>query len=533
MQLDKRLTIGAKEVQLASDEIVLELCAGGRGLFTFKGDAKAGQIIAYDIGYNRDLRRWFTGIIERLQPAENGYQRAFCRELAGVLGQQYTMSIQHATLRQVVTALSQQCGLSFVLPQAGYVDQPIPNFTANGTGYQLLDAAGRAFGVPDWVWYQQTDAQVWCGSYAHSYWADKAADLGAEWSNRRAGDSMTVPAVPAIRPGVTIDGHRIQSVRMTGSEMTVSWAGKTKTPEQKRIEAQFPELAAGYHLPQFGRVVCCRDQAIAGQLADPFRPRYAIDVQMLDEDGNEAADVPVYQAVPMPGIFGGPEAGLMCLPIEGTIVELGFAFGRADKPFVRAVLPQAWPLPAIAPGEQLQQQRDEVYQRIDAAGNITRATDRSMTDTAHRLVHVADRLEQAIGAHSLVTTDHSKEEIGGSKITEALGNIEQIAAGVIEQASLGNMRHTTAGDLTQLAGRNRRTIAGELQHLEAPKTWLGTDSTNIMRLLLELMGVVKALANTASSHTHNGGRSPDQAGDFSGQSSSAGQLASTLSPIIE
>lgn len=532
MQIDKRLTVGNIDVQLASDEVVLELSAGGRALFTFKGDAKPGQIVAYDLGYNRDLRRWFTGIIERLQPADNGYQRAFCRELAGVLGQQYTMSIQHATLRQVIKALSQQCGLSFVLPDASYVDKPIPNFTANGTGYQLLDAAGRAFGVPDWCWYQQTDAQVWCGSYAHSYWADKSADAGAVWSTRRAGDSMTLMAVPSIRPGVTIDGHRILSVRMTGSEMTISWAGKTKTPEQKRIEAQFPELAAGYHLPQLGRVVCCRDQAIAGQLADPYRPRYAVDVQMLDEKGSDAADVPVYQAVPMPATFGGPESGLLCLPAEGTIVELGFAFGRADQPFVRTVLPQTWPLPAIAPGEQLQQQRAEVYQRIDAAGNITRATDRTLTDTAHHIVHVADRLEQKIGAHSLVTTDHSREAVGGSKIIEALGNIEQIAAGMLDQAALGNIRHTTAGDLTQMAGRTHRTVSGELQHLEAPRTWLGNDSTNILRLLLELMGVVKDLASTAASHTH-GGRSPDQAGDFSGQSSNADQLASTLSPIIE
>lgn len=533
MKLDKRLVVGATEVELSADEVIIELSAGGRALFTFKGSGKPGQIVAYDIGYNRDMRRWFTGIIERLQPAENGYQRAFCRELSGVLGQQYTMSIQHATLRQVIKALSQQCGLSFVLPAADYVDKPIPNFTAHGTGYQLLEAAGRAFSVPDWIWYQQTDAQVWCGSYAHSYWVDRSADIGSEWSTRRAGDSMTLPAVPAIRPGVTIDGKRITSVRMTGSEMTIGWKGTGKTADQRRMESQYPEMAAGYHLPMFGRVVMVADSASAGQVADSFRPRYAVDVQLLTEDGTEDKAVPVYKAVPLPVVIGGHDAGMFGLPEEGTIVEIGFAFGRADKPFIRTVLAQDWTLPDIKPLEQLQQQRAEVYQRMDSAGNITRATDRTITDNAYRLEHIADELRQAVGSHELVTRQHSIEQIGGSKIVEALGNIEQIAAGMIDQAALGNMRHTTAGDLTQVAGKVHRTVAGDLQHMEAPRSWLGNDSTNILHLLLELMGVVKDLANTTATHTHNGSPKPDQGPAFSGQSNEANELASTLSPMLE
>jgi len=55
---------------------------------------------------------------------------------------------------------------------------------------------------------------------------------------------------------------------------------------------------------------------------------------------------------------------------------------------------------------------------------------------------------------------------------------------------------------------------------------------NIFRLLNQLMDVVEQLAATAASHNH-GGPPPTNADTFTGQSQQAGQLASTLSPIIE
>jgi hypothetical protein len=61
---------------------------------------------------------------------------------------------------------------------------------------------------------------------------------------------------------------------------------------------------------------------------------------------------------------------------------------------------------------------------------------------------------------------------------------------------------------------------------------LGSDGVNIFRLLNQLMTVVEQLAATAANHNH-GGPPPTQAEAFTGQSEQAGQLASTLSPIIE
>lgn len=298
------------------------------------------------------------------------------------------------------------------------------------------------------------------------------------------------------------------------------------------MEGEFPELADNMHLPKFGRVEAISDKAAAGQLNDPFRPRYAVDVQLLGEDGQPDKAAQLYRAVPLPVMFGGPEQGLLQFPIEGTIVELGFAFGRADRPFIRTVLGSGWPLPDIAPGEQLQQQRAEVFNRTDTVGNQNRHTDRSQHDKALLMHREADDYQGEFGQHRLTTLQHSVEQVGTMKRIEALGAIELLAGDDLMAGCLGNMSQTAAGDLVEVIGQLRRSVAGELQHFEAPRSWMGSEGVNIFGLLLQLMNLVEQLAATTASHTH-GGPAPTNAETFNGQSKQAGQLAKTLSPIIE
>ena len=52
-----------------------------------------------DLGYNGELRRWFTGYVYDVQPASNSACKLLCRELAGMLGSAFPVSLQHATLR--------------------------------------------------------------------------------------------------------------------------------------------------------------------------------------------------------------------------------------------------------------------------------------------------------------------------------------------------------------------------------------------------------------------------------------------------
>ncbi|MGY4028288.1 hypothetical protein ACW5WQ_20485, partial [Aeromonas rivuli] len=374
MKLTTRLTINGQPAHLVEHDIMLDLNVGGRAALTAQAQVKKGQPVTIDVGYNGDLRRWFTGYVYDVQPAATGAVQLLCRELAGVLAGRLPVSMQHATLRNLLAWLTTQTGLTFMLPEsAGYADRPIANFTSAGTGYQLLDNAGRAFEVPDFIWYQQTDGTLYVGSHAHSHWQGREVDIDAAWTSRQAGNLITLAPVPAMRPGATVNGKRVTRVRLKGDEMTLTTTtpGKAvKSTERRKIEGEFPELADKMHLPKFGRVEAISDQATAGQLNDPFRPRFAVDVQLLGEDGQADDATPLYRAVPLPVMFGGPEQGLLQFPIEGSLVELGFAFGRADRPFIRTVLGSGWPLPDIAPGEQLQQQRAEVFSRTDTVGNL-------------------------------------------------------------------------------------------------------------------------------------------------------------------
>ncbi|MGH2236580.1 hypothetical protein ACQ1ZD_15140, partial [Enterococcus faecalis] len=77
------------------------------------------------------------------------------------------------------------------------------------------------------------------------------------------GNSMTLPVIQSLRPGVEMNGERITRVHLENDTMAVTWTPRhkatgeplQKTPLQRQIESQYPELAAGLHLPKFARVL--------------------------------------------------------------------------------------------------------------------------------------------------------------------------------------------------------------------------------------------------------------------------------------
>ncbi|MGP7732911.1 hypothetical protein [Oceanimonas smirnovii] len=461
MKLNKRMTVNGKEVHLVNDKWMLELSSAGRGIVTIKDSAPPKALVHFDMGYGTTMHRWFTGIVTRAEPADNGHTRLLMKELSFVLGTRTTMSIQHATIRQVITELAEQTGLTFALPEADYVDTAIPNFTTAGTGAQLLENASRAFQIPEFCWYQQPDGNIYVGSYQHSRWPSRPLTLDAELTDHQAaGNSLTLPVIPLMRPGALVNGQRITHLEFDGADMTLRWQGKQKTAQQRQIEQDFPELAAGFHLPVFGVVTAATDAASAGQVNDPFRPRYAVDVQQLDEHGQPDMAVPVFKAVPVPVLFGGPEQGHFQYPVEGTLVEMGWAFGRPDKPFIRTILGTGWHLPDIQPGEQLQQQRAEVYQRTDPAGNHTLETDQTIRYLAAQLIQQADDYQGEFGSQHTTVTQHSTEEIAGRKLIEALGAIELLAGDDLTLASLANLQQVAAGERVDVTGADYQHSIG-------------------------------------------------------------------------
>src|SRR5690606_26534143 len=176
-------------------------------------------------------------------------------------------------------------------------------------------------------------------------------------------------------------------------------------------------------------------------------------------------------AVPLPLSGAGEKAGHMQPPAIGSIVEIAFAYGRPDKPFIRTILPFGFNLPAIKEGEHRIQTREGVHQHIDENGNFENTTDQSLTNII--------------------------------------------------------------GKLAQLQCQTHKVIASAEQNYTSPKTWLGSEGENVLKLLSELMATVSALATTCSTHKHGAGPPPVEAADFSSQASQANAQKGRLDPITK
>lgn len=85
MKLATYLTLAGTPRPLIEHDTVLDLSAGGRAVLVVQGSAAKGDTFTLDLGYNNDLRRWFTGYVETVQLCDNGSSRLMCRELAGAL----------------------------------------------------------------------------------------------------------------------------------------------------------------------------------------------------------------------------------------------------------------------------------------------------------------------------------------------------------------------------------------------------------------------------------------------------------------
>lgn len=463
MKLDKRLFIDNEPRTLSYEHIILELSAGGRATFVVEGTVNKKQIVKFDMGYSQSLQQYFYGVVTKAQPAETNFTRIMVRELSGLLALRWPISIQHATVAIVIAQLSHDTGLNFVLPEnKEYTTTVIPHFVSQGSGYQVLNSIGNAFNISDFCWYQQTNGDIYLGSYADSRWAKREIEIPSNLGTKqRGGNSMTLAVIPAVRPGVIANGHRLTKVEFTGVEMTLYWQANNETPAKKRqMNYLYPELAAGLHLPQLGKVMAISDNANQGDENNAFRPRFAVDVQLLNEQGEYDKRVPVYKAVPLPTYFSGAEQGLLSAPAAGTIVEIAFAYGRSDRPFIRTILGCDWSLPNFKPGEQCQQQRAAVFNKIDAAGNTENQTDQHKQTGAFTEKQKADIYQGEFGQHALQVKQHSIENIGGQKLIETLGSFEVMACDDVTLGALGNMHLITAGDMVQVIGQLRDMVVG-------------------------------------------------------------------------
>jgi uncharacterized protein involved in type VI secretion and phage assembly len=310
---------------------------------------------------------------------------------------------------------------------------------------------------------------------------------------------------------------------------------------RRSVERQFPELTGGYHLPRFARVVGVADAPAGAGICDDFRPRFAVDLELLGEDDEPDPRLPVLAGVPLPMPMGGDEMGFFAFPEEGTRVVVCFAYGLPSKPFIQAILPHGLSLPKVPKGDQVWQHSETTQQRVDADGNWLRQTEGRIRDKSiDREVESLTNAERHQSS-TVEVDDHSSETVGGIKKIEALGALKLLSGGSASLAAVDDLHLATGRDLNQVVGQKLNlTVGGEMheriegvRHSLAQKTWLGSEGVNVLQVLCDLLDLVQEMNTQLAAHTHVPGPtpSPADATEFTQKAGTAALLAALLKPI--
>lgn len=318
---------------------------------------------------------------------------------------------------------------------------------------------------------------------------------------------------------------------------------------RRSVERQFPELTGGYHLPRFARVVAVADAPADAGLCDGFRPRYAVDIEVLGPDDEPDPAMPPLTGVPLPLPTGGEEMGIYAFPEEGTRVVVCFAYGLPNKPYIQSILPHGLSMPKVPRGDQVWQHSEAAQQRVDADGNWLRQTDGKIRDQAiEREVEALDNREQ-FQSHTQTIDDHSTETVGGVKTIEALGAVKLMSGGSASLAAVDDLHQATGRDLNVVVGQKynvtvggdmderieglRQNVASKGQRLQAPKNWIGSESVNLFQVVCDVLDLLQQMNSQLAAHTHVPGPSPSatDVSEFSAKAEQALQLSRKLSLI--
>jgi hypothetical protein len=422
-----------------------------------------------------------------------------------------------------------------------------------------LQEIGRAFNIPEYTFFQTPTGKIYCGSYNDSYFNDKDIKLGDNLNkiaSSTAGTNIVeIPLVPKLRPGVKVNGKKVSIVNLINDNMTITFedvSGK-KSAARRQIEKEFPELASGYHLSKMAKVVAISDETNLGDISTPFRPKYAVNVQLLDENGKEST-TPVYKAVPLPVTNIGSEGGSYHYPEEGTEVEIGFINGRPDQPVIRNIYPNNKTMPKIKQNEHLLQQRAEVFTKIDNIGNMIRESDQSITDNARDYCLNSDSSTEktttkttTVNANYTINT-YSNYKLSANTITQLalkdyttgtnsnfvqfVGIDYSLTINGNQSVSVKNKIDITASEIKEQIKTIKQSIAGTKHEIIAPSVWIGSSSINVSQLMLDTLELIERLADLTAQHTHQNTGAPTNEGEILGVKTNAIGLDKKYSPVI-
>lgn len=204
-----------------------------------------------------------------------------------------------------------------------------------------------------------------------------------------------------------------------------------------------------------------------------------------------------------------------------------FAYGLPHKPYIQTILPHGLSMPSVPNGDQVWQHSEACQQRVDADGNWLRQTDGKILDKA---------IEREV-------------EAMGIKTLEALGALNLLSGGSASLATVDDLHQATGRDLNLVVGQKynatvggdmegriqgmRESVAAVSQRLVAPKTWLGSEETNVLQVLCDLLDLVQQMNVQISGHYHGTSPIPNNTHVFTRTGEHVARLAGKLKNIAQ
>ena len=225
MKIIKQLHVNGSPYALIDEEVRLELSSPGRARFLVQSSKPLSGVVQFAIGWSdSELFRLFTGFIDRQTTVNDKQQLLFCRELSAALNRPMPMGLRRVSLKQVLAHLSLKTDISFATSPQPYSQTPVSHFHHTGGGYQAMDAVGRVFQIPNYIWQQQGDGSVYAGSWHDSRWASRPVQIPDKlFTQHLAHNSAQMMMIPSLRPGVAFNRGIIDTLTSKNDSMVISW----------------------------------------------------------------------------------------------------------------------------------------------------------------------------------------------------------------------------------------------------------------------------------------------------------------------
>lgn len=90
---------------------------------------------------------------------------------------------------------------------------------------------------------------------------------------------------------------------------------------------------------------------------------------------------------------------------------------------------------------------------------------------------------------------------------------------------------TVGGDIQEKIQGLRKSVAGVSQRMQAPKTWLGSEGVNVLRILGDTLDLLEQMASEIAAHTHGPTPVPTTAAAFTADAAKASTLSTLLKSV--